>query len=220
MSDTEQLLRSYVDDRCEQAFAEIVACHIHLVYSAALRQTSGNANLAQDITQNVFIDLARKAASLHRDVLLPGWLYRHTCFTAAKAVRTESRRQMREQAAAEMNAAEDNPEPHWLEVAPLLDEAVNSLAEKDREAVVLRFFQGQEFQAVGMALGISEEAARKRVTRSLERLRTFFSARGVTVSVSGLLGLLASQAVVAAPAGLTAAVTAVSIASPASGGTL
>jgi RNA polymerase sigma factor (sigma-70 family) len=220
MSDTEQLLRSYVDHRCEQAFAGIVARHIHLVYSAALRQTGGNADLAQDITQNVFVDLARKAASLPRDVLLPGWLYRHTCFTAAKAVRTESRRRVREQAAVEMNAAEDNPEPPWLEVAPILDEAVNSLAEGDREAVVLRFFQGQEFQAVGMALGISEEAARKRVTRSLERLRTFFSARGVTVSVIGLLGLLASQSVVAAPAGLTATVTATSIAGAASGGTL
>src|SRR6185503_16072353 len=127
MSDTEQLLRSYVDHRCEQAFAEIVARHIHLVYSAALRKTGGNANLAQDITQNVFIDLARKAASLPRDVLVPGWLYRHTCFTAAKAVRMESRRQTREQVAVEMNAAEDSSEPHWLEVAPFLDEAVNSL---------------------------------------------------------------------------------------------
>src|SRR5438093_13691666 len=113
MPDDEQLLRRYADDRSECAFGELVNRYIDLVYSAALRVVNGDTHLAQDVTQTVFVHLARKARSLPRGVVLAGWLHRHTCFTAASAVRTERRRKTREQPAMEMNALDDNNQPTW-----------------------------------------------------------------------------------------------------------
>src|SRR5437867_12118941 len=117
------------------------------------------------------MDLARKARGLPRDVLLAGWLHRHTCYTAAKAVRTERRRKIREQIAMEMRALEDNTEPPWELIDPHLDEGLNQLSESDRDAIVLRFLKRQDLRAVGAALGLSEDAAYKRVCRELEQLR-------------------------------------------------
>jgi len=113
MTDDAQLLRRYTLDRAETAFSELVSRHIDLVYSAALRVAGGDSHLAEDVTQMVFIDLARKARFLSRDVVLAGWLYQHTWFTAAKTVRAERRRQIRERTAMELNALQDNTEPHW-----------------------------------------------------------------------------------------------------------
>ena len=114
MTDDAQLLRQYTEERSEPAFGELVARHIDLVFSAAIRIVGGDRHLAQDVTQTVFADLARKARSLPRELLLAGWLYRHTCFTAAKAVRAERRRQLREKSAMEMNALHDDTcEPCW-----------------------------------------------------------------------------------------------------------
>src|SRR6266480_3501035 len=162
MTDTGQLLRDYAERHDEKAFGELVKCHLDLVYSTALRQLGGDAQLAQDIAQVVFTDLARKAKTLPREVVLGGWLYRHTCFTAAKALRTERRRQIREHEAAIMNAQNEPSDEIWRQVAPVLDQAMNQLNERDRDAIVLRFFEHQPLREVGAALGASEDAARMR----------------------------------------------------------
>jgi hypothetical protein len=108
MTDDGQLLQQYTRDRSEAAFGELVKRHIDVVYSAALRVAGGDSHLAQDVTQTVFLDLPRKAQSLPPDAILAGWLYRHAWFTAAKMVRTERRRQIREQTAMEMRALDHN----------------------------------------------------------------------------------------------------------------
>src|SRR5882672_2645224 len=149
MTDDEQRLRQYTEERSESAFGELVTRYVDLVYSAALRVVCGDAHLAQDVTQIVFVDLARKARSLPRGVVLAGWLHRHTCYTAATAIRTERRRRTREQTAMDMRALDDNTRPPWELIAPYLDEGLNQLKPDDRDAVVLRFFRGQDFRAVG-----------------------------------------------------------------------
>src|SRR5436309_16118 len=211
MKDDEQLLRQYTDERSESAFGELVTRHIDLVYSAALRVVNGDVHFAQDVTQTVFIDLARKARSMPRGVLLAGWLHRHTCYTAATAVRTERRRRTRERTAMEMRALDDNPESPWERIAPYLDEGLNELNSSDRHALVLRFLKRQDFRAVGAALGISEDSAQKRVSRALEKLRDILSRRGVTLTATTLTSVLATQAVTAVPAGLAVTVTAASL---------
>src|SRR2546422_6208154 len=133
MTDDAQLLRQYTRERSEPAFGELVARHIDLVFSAAVRVVGGDRHLAQDVTQTVFADLARKARSLPSDVVLAGWLYRHACFTAAKTVRAERRRRIREKTAMELNALNDDTEPNWEQIAPVLDEAVNQLDASDRD---------------------------------------------------------------------------------------
>lgn len=211
MTDDEQLLRQYIQERSEPAFGELVARHIDLVYSAALRVVNGDTHLAQDVTQTVFIDLARKAPALPPGVILAGWLHRHTCFTSSTAVRTERRRQTREQTAMEISALNDNTSPPWELIAPFLDEGLNQLSPADRDALVLRFLRRHDFRAVGAALNISEDAAQKRVTRALEKLRAEFARRGVTATAIALSSALSANALQAAPAGLAAAVSAAAI---------
>ena len=142
MTDDEQLLHAYARERSESAFGELVTRHIDFVYSAALRVVNGDSHLAQDVTQTVFIDLARKAGSLPRDVVLAGWLHRHTRYRVATAVRTERRRQTREQTAVEMNALDDNTRTEWEQVAPYLDESLNQLNPADRDALARLRHQG------------------------------------------------------------------------------
>ncbi len=211
MTDDAQLLHEYATGS-ESAFRELVERYVNLVYSAAIRHLE-EASLAQDVVQTVFSALARKAKTLPRDVILGGWLYRHTCFVASQAARTERRRRARERQAVEMNALNNQPEPDWERLAPFLDQAMQGLGASDRNVVVLRYFEGRNLRTVGAALGISEEAARKRVTRALEKLRGFFAGRGITLSATALAALLAEKAVVAAPAGMAATVSAAALAS-------
>jgi RNA polymerase sigma factor (sigma-70 family) len=220
MSSTESAgwLRDYVEHGSGEAFGQLVAGHFDLVYSAALRRVGGDAHLAQDVAQNVFTDLARKAKSLPREVYLAGWLYRHTCFTAANAVRGERRRQTRERHAVEMNAPNDPADAVWQQLAPVLDEAMKELSDPDRDAILLRYFERQPFRVVGDTLGTSEDGARKRVDRALEKLRGYFGRRGVTVSAVVLGEVLNAQAVVTAPAGVATVVTASALAAAAVGG--
>ncbi|PYJ86103.1 MAG: hypothetical protein DME22_06555 [Verrucomicrobia bacterium] len=219
MTDDGQLLQQYARERSESAFGELVTRHIDLVYSTALRVTGGDRHLAEDVTQVVFMDLARKARGLPRDVLLAGWLHRHTSYTAAKAVRTERRRKTREQIAMEMRALDDNTEPPWERIAPHLDEGLNQLSASDRDALVMGFLKRQDFRAVGAALGISEDAAQKRVSRALDKLRGVLSRRGVALTATALTSAMAAEAVTAAPAGLAVSVTAASVAAAAGTGT-
>lgn len=207
MTDDAELLRRFANERSQEAFAELVGRHVDLVHSAALRQTNGDEHLAKDATQIVFADLARKAGSLAGRRALAGWLFVSTRYAAAKLVRREQRRRRREMEAF-MNAdANDEPAAaEWDRVRPVLDDAISALGEVDREAVLLRFFEGRGFADVGAKLRMSENAARMRVERALAKLEGTLARRGV-VSASGALAVaLAQQAVTGAPAGLAASV--------------
>lgn len=211
MLDDQQLLRNFVKDGSEAAFTELVTRHVNLVYSAALRRT-GDEQLAKDVTQQVFTDLARKAHSLPGGVVLAGWLHRATRFAAAQMLRTERRRHAREQEAVAMNITESVPAPDWTQIRPLLDAALDDLSDEDRDAVVLRFFEQRSLTEVGAALGSNEDAARKRVGRALDKLRALLMQRGLTTTTSALSAVIMANCVQAAPVGLTATVTGISLA--------
>ncbi|HTH48896.1 MAG TPA: sigma-70 family RNA polymerase sigma factor [Candidatus Limnocylindria bacterium] len=220
--DDRQLLRRYAETGAEEAFCELVRRHLDLVYSTALRGVAGETALAEDVTQTVFADLARKAPTLVAEVVVGGWLYQAARFTSAKAVRGEQRRRLREAAAGEAHMNPPEPEPDWNRIRPLLDAAMDDLPATDRDAVVLRFFQRRELRDVGAALGLSDEAARKRVSRALDRLRRFLGRRGITTTSGALATAISAHAVTSAPAGLVATITTVSLAAgtTASGTTL
>src|SRR6185295_14095532 len=174
MRDDIELLRRYVEERDEAAFAGIVHRHLAMVYGVALRKVAGDVALAEDVAQGVFSDLARKAAPLSRRVVLTGWLFTSTQFAAAKAVRSAQRRRAREREASTMQAQnfETTEAIDWERLRPTLDNLIGGLNERDREAVLLRFFEQQSFPAIGLRLRISEDAARSRVDRALEKIRT------------------------------------------------
>jgi len=218
MTDGQQLLAQYAESGSEAAFRELVTRYVDLVYSAAVRLVNGDTHLAEDVTQTVFADLARKARALSHEVMVGGWLHRHTCFVARKTMRGERRRQARERQAAEMNANEDYSAANLARVAPALDDAINQLGSEDRAAILLRFFEQRDFRSVGAALGSSEEAARKRVDRALEKLESLLKRRGVALSATALGATLATQAVTAAPVGLAISVSSAALASAAAGG--
>lgn len=217
MLDDAELLRSYARDRSESAFTELVRRRVDLVYSAALREARGDVALAEDITQAVFAELARKAAKVSQHPALAGWLYTCVRRMTANVRRSEDRRQHREQEAHAMNELLDASQPTWQHVQPVLDDAMHELSETDRSAVVLRFFEERSLKEVGLALGLNENAARMRVDRALEKLRTVLAKRGVTSTASTLAAALAAGAVMSAPAGLAATVSSAVLASTAVG---
>ncbi len=221
MADTPQLLADYVKNASEGAFRELVARYVDLVHSVALRLMNGDLQLAEDVTQTVFADLAGMARTLSPNVMLGGWLHRHTCFVASNIMRRERRRQKRERLAVEMNSMEDHSEANLSAVGPVLDEAINQLGADDRKAILLRFFEELDFRSVGVALGSNEEAARKRVNRALEKLQVFLKHRGAAFSVASLASLLSAQAVTAAPVGMasTIAISALATAATSSAAT-
>lgn len=208
-TDNSDLLRRYLDENSEAAFAELVERNINLVYSAALRQVNGNDAAAQDVTQAVFTDLARKARTLAHHSSLTGWLYKSTRFLATKTLRTEQRRRVREEKAHAMTELLQDADPNssWKDLAPVLDEVMLELNQADQDAVLMRFFEGRGLGEIGSRLGVSENAARMRVDRALDKLREALARRGVTASCALLGTLLAERSVTAAPAGLAARVT-------------
>ncbi|HUR58362.1 MAG TPA: sigma-70 family RNA polymerase sigma factor [Opitutaceae bacterium] len=214
-----ELLRRYAEDKSDAAFADLVARHVDLVYSAALRQVGGDTHRAQDIVQVVFTTLARKAASLTRHPVLAGWLYTATQHAAAKTIRSEARRRAREQEAHVMQEilSSDGGVTDWQRVRPVLDDAMRELGERDREAVLLRFFAHRPFAEIGAALNVSEDGARMRVERALDKLHALLGRRGVTSTSGALAVALAAQAVSAAPAGLATTVTGTALAGAAAG---
>lgn len=180
MKDDATLLHSYAHQRSEADFAELVRRHVDLVYSVALRELNGDAHLAQDATQLVFIDLARKADRLTGHRLLAGWLFNSTRYAAANLVRGVRRRQAREakaQLMETMNAPEPADAAEWERVRPVLDAALGELNERDREAVLLRFLQNRDYAAIGARLALSDNAARMCVDRALDKLRTVLARR-------------------------------------------
>ncbi len=214
-----ELLCRYAEARDEAAFAELVRRHIDLVHSVALRQAQGDAQLAKDAVQLVFVDLARKAAPLSRHVTLAGWLHTSARFAANKLIRGEQRRRTREQEAAAMPETTDHA-IDWEQMRPLLDEGVAQLNAADRDAVVLRFYQKRTHLEIGTAFGLSENSANKRVERALEKLRAYFSKRGVTTTAAALAGVISANSVQAAPAGLAERITSGALAAPAGMGVL
>lgn len=206
MHDEVALLRRYASERSESAFTELVRQKAGLVYSAALRQVGGDRLLAEEISQTVFIDLARKARQLADRPEITSWLYTSTRFAALKTLRARQRRTQHEQAAHAMPDLERDPltPADWEQVRPLLDSAICDLPEHDRSAVLLRYFEGRPFAEMGTQLGIGESSARMRAERALEKLRSILALKGIS-STAGALGLvLASQAVAAPPPGLAA----------------
>ncbi|MGO9478297.1 MAG: sigma-70 family RNA polymerase sigma factor, partial [Limisphaerales bacterium] len=207
------LLGQFTRDRSQDAFTALVNRHVNLVYSAALRQVR-SPQLAEEVAQSVFTDLARNAARLNHATggtpLLTAWLYQVTRRTAIDVVRKESRRQLREQIAVEMTNMNSNPS-EWTQIEPLLDEAMDALDETDRAAILLRYFENKNLREVGASLGISDDTAQKRVSRAVDRLREFFSKRNVTISASGLTVLITANAIQAAPVGLAVTISSAAI---------
>ncbi len=204
MNDDAILLRRYVVEGSECAFAELVNRKAGLVYSAALRQVDGDTLLAQDVAQTVFIDLARKARPLAERPELTSWLHTSTRFAALKAVRERCRRQIREWEAQAMQDIERDSgrDAEWEQVRPLIDEAVGELPETDRSALLLRYFEGQSFAAIGTKLGLAENSARMRAERALDKLRVVLAGKGVASTAIALGLALPAHAAAAAPAGL------------------
>jgi RNA polymerase sigma factor (sigma-70 family) len=201
MTETHQLLAEFVRSRSQPAFRELVERYYDLVYSTAARRVGEGSQQARDVAQHVFMDLANAAQKLPPDVQLGGWLHHHTCFVTSKLIRTEKRRQNRETEAARMNPRESTTDANFDQIAPLLDDAIDELPESDRTAIVLRFFERRDFRSVGESLATSEDAARMRVSRAIDKLRGILSRRGVTVSAVALASLMFDQSVRAAPAG-------------------
>lgn len=218
ISDAE-LLKKYVDANSNEAFESLISRYSGLVYSAALRQIP-QLEMAEDIAQSVFIDLARKANRLPENVILSGWLYRATCYAASKAIRSEQRRALREREAFAMDSIDTNGDSVWKQIEPYLDAAMNHLSDRDRTSLILRYFENHSLREVGASLGISEDAAQKRVSRALEKLRNSFTQKRIRVTSTVLAFQLSSFAVEAAPTLLTTSIsTAVSSAAIGSGGT-
>ena len=192
----------------EEAFATIVDRYVHLVHSVALRHTA-NPHHAEEITQTVFITLARRAWSLGPRTVLPGWLYHAARLTAANFLRSEIRRSKREQEAFMQSTLEDTlPETLWQELSPLLDTAMARLRPHDRDALVLRYFENKSLPEVGRALGVGPRVAQKRVSRALEKLRRLFAKQGVMATVTVIAAEISSHSIQAAPLGLATKITA------------
>jgi RNA polymerase sigma factor (sigma-70 family) len=206
-SDDNVLLRQFAENHSDEAFAALAQRHINWVYSVALRHV-GNPHSAEEITQAVFIILARKAAGLHHEQALCSWLFQVTRLTANNFIRSEMRRRHREQEAQMQTVIDESGENLWQRLAPFLDAGVATLGKKDRQAILLRFYEGRSLREIGAALEASEDAAEKRVSRALEKLRKFFSKRGVHSTTAILAGAISANSVRAAPVALAKSVTA------------
>lgn len=220
MTEDAELLRRYLEESSEDAFAELVRRHLSLVYFGALRRTSGDADLAAEVSQGVFISLAQNARSLRSHPALSAWLFTASRNAAINARIKESRRRQREQEAFVMqeSLAESGQPADWEHLSPLLFETLDLLSEQERTAVLLRFFGERAFAEIGAKLQLSEEAARKRVERALAKMHDALGRRGVTSTTAALSVAMANQANAAAPSGLAGTVTHVAVAGAMAGG--
>jgi RNA polymerase sigma factor (sigma-70 family) len=198
------LLSRFVETGCQESFQQIVTRHSGWVFSLALRAVR-DRHLAEDVTQAVFIILARKAGSIRQGTPLSGWLFKAARFAVSDALKRRTRMKNRENRFAEFfkaaagtdgfaatPGADESNLPDDLSAT--LDEAVACLSESDRQAVLLRFYEHKSLAEVGTILGITEEAAKKRVARAVDKLRKYFASRGVVASIALLLLLLSRRA--------------------------
>ncbi len=202
-----ELLTRFAHTGEEAAFATLVTRHVNLVWSAARRFT-GDDTLASEVTQAVFIILAQKAGRLSAQTVVTGWLYHTARLTAANALKENRRRQQREhQAYMEATLTPNETNEAWQQLAPVLDEAMHALRTADRDAVLLRFFENKSLADVGAALGVTEDAARVRVNRALDKLRALLAKQGIKFGATAIATAVAANAVSAAPAMLAATIT-------------
>ncbi len=214
MSDDAALLRDYATTGSERAFTELVERHVDLVYFAALRRCGGDTHRAEDVTQQVFSALAGNAPRLAGHTVLAGWLYVTTRNVAAKLRRAEHTHRRLEAEALAMNetlSPDLASKIDWERIRPVLDGALDELGEHDRDAVLLRFFEGRAFAEIGATLRLTEDAARMRVDRALDKLRRMLARRGIT-STSAALALALSHAAEIKPPGLVASVASTALA--------
>lgn len=211
-----ELLRHYVQEGAEEAFTELVRRNVGLVYAAALRRTGGQSHLAEEVAQKVFSDLSLKAVALSRHPCLVAWLYRSTRYAAIDALRAGLRRTNLAQSFSTMHDDSSAPEirADWEQLRPVLDEAMDELKDRDRELMLLRFFGGLSFAEVGTKLGLSENAARKRTERALERLRVVLGQRGISSPAAALSLLLSHEVLASAPASVATSVATAALATP------
>jgi RNA polymerase sigma factor (sigma-70 family) len=214
MTEDAELLSRYAAEQSEAAFAELTRRHVDLVHSAALRLMNGDLHAAQDVTQQVFTEVARQAKRLARHPALVGWLYTTTRQMALRMNRTDQRRQAREQEANMMNQLlhDDSPPVDWNRLRPVIEDAMHELDDRDRHAILLRYFQNKTLNEVGAALNLAENAARMRVDRALDKLRGKLARHGITTTAAALSAVVAANAVQAAPAGLAATISAAAVA--------
>lgn len=211
------LLRDYAANQSESAFNELTERHIHLVYSVAWRFVRNDED-ARDVTQAVFIILARKAAGLRPNTILAGWLYETTRFTSRNFLTSKTRRQQREQEAYMQSTLNDSA-ADWQLLEPYLEDAMSQLAARDRTLLVLRFYENKTGAEAAALLGIREDAAHKRMARAIEKLRKAFAQRGVTISGAAIAGAVSANSVQAAPVALVKTISAVAAAKGAAAST-
>ncbi len=206
MTDDAELLRRYANENSQAAFTELVHRHVDLVYSVALRRTNGDAHRAADVAQQVFTALARAAQKLSRHEVLSAWLHTATRNAAINLMISEQRRKTRETEAMALEPihSNDTMNADWERLQPLLDTAIDELSRKDRDVVVLRFLEKRAFSDIGQVLNISEDAARMRTDRALEKLRQRLAHHGITSTAAAISLIVSSQPIIAAPAGLAA----------------
>src|SRR6516165_8232032 len=214
MNEDADLLSRYATDQSEAAFAELTRRHVDLVYSAALRLLNGDVHSAEDVTQQVFTEVARQAKQLARHPAPVGWLYTTTRLMALRVNRTNGRRKAREEEAHAMNELLHHEEPSgdWNQLRPVLEDVMHELDDRDRHAVLLRFFQNKTLGEIGASLNLTENAARMRVERALDKLRGKLTRRGVTATAAALATAIGANAVQSAPAGFAATLPAAAIA--------
>ena len=221
--DDATLLREYVTSNSEAAFETLVSRYTHFVYSAATRQIR-DPLLAEEVTQAVFIILARKAGRISDDTILSGWLFKTTRFVAMAQIRAAARRRLYEHNPHMQSEDQFNTSDHplWEQISPLLDEALTKLGEKDRQAILLRFFQDKSLAEVGSSFGAGEDAVRMRINRALEKLHRYFNRQGISSTTAMLAGAISANSVHAAPALLAKTATGIALAkgATASGSTL
>jgi len=208
VNDDLKLLRRYASEGCELAFRELLQRHADLVYAVALRRLNGRQDLAEEVAQQVFIDLSRKAAAIPSNTILAGWLHRHALYVSATALRAEARRLNREKEAHSMTQTDQSGDTLLDQLGTDLDEALDELPAADRDALILRFLERRDLRSVGAVLGLTDDAAQKRIGRALEKLRAIFARRGYAVSTLSLGALLTQAATVNAPATFVASTTA------------
>jgi len=215
-----QCLSQYVHEGSQSAFREVVARHVDLVYTTC-RRVVRDAHLAEDATQAVFVILAKKARTIRRNTSLVGWLHNTARYVSSNAMRVAANRRRHEMEAAQMPGYMRSAEEKSNHAAEdVVDRALNRLEAQERDAILLRFFEGRSFREVGVALSISEEAAKKRVWRGIEKLRQMLTPSGsaapAAATIAGILAAAhqapATLASVAAATALTGTGAAISLA--------